>query len=116
MSRRVEFLGNDMSKLNSHAHSFASFGELLRYLRQRARLTQDELGLAVGYSRAHLARLESNQRAPEVSAVQARFIEALHLEKESELAAQLVALATAAHAEVPVDLSQIGRASCRERV
>ena len=105
MSRRVEFLGNGMSKLNSHAHSFASFGELLRYLRQRARLTQDELGLAVGYSRAHLARLESNQRAPEVSAVQARFIEALHLEKEAEWAAQLVALATAAHAEVPVDLS-----------
>ena len=32
-----------------------TFGELLEYLRQRSRLTQEELGLAVGYSRARRA-------------------------------------------------------------
>jgi transcriptional regulator with XRE-family HTH domain len=42
--------------------SFTSFGELLRYLRRRARLTQDEFGLAVGYSLEHVARLENGQR------------------------------------------------------
>jgi hypothetical protein len=40
--------------------TIGTFGELLKHLRQRARLTQDEFGLAVGYSRAHVARLESN--------------------------------------------------------
>jgi hypothetical protein len=30
--------------------SFTTFGEMLRYLRRRAQLTQRELGLAVGYS------------------------------------------------------------------
>jgi predicted ATPase len=64
-------------------------------------LTQDELGIAVGYSRAHMARLESNQRAPDPSAVRARFPEALHLGGEPELAARLVALAIAAHAAPP---------------
>ena len=84
--------------------SFGNFGELLRYLRRRAHLTQDEFGLAVGYSRAHVARLESNQRAPDVAAVQARFIEMLDIDKEDALAALLVALATAAHAEAQADL------------
>ena len=31
-------------------------------------MTQDELGLAVSYSRAHIARLENNQRLPDPSA------------------------------------------------
>ncbi|MBI4671367.1 MAG: helix-turn-helix transcriptional regulator, partial [Chloroflexi bacterium] len=31
-----------------------TFGELLKYLRRRARLTQDELGRAVGYSREQI--------------------------------------------------------------
>lgn len=52
--------------------SFTTFGELLKHLRQHAQMTQDEFGLAVGYSRAHIARLESNQRTPDAGAVQAR--------------------------------------------
>ncbi len=80
---------------NLPAHTF---GELLHHLRQRSRLTQDELGLAVGYSRAHIARLENGQRAPEPSAVRARFFEPLDLKPDSPEAAQLVALAAAAHA------------------
>ncbi len=74
-----------------------TFGELLRHLRQRARLTQDELGLAVGYSRAHTARLENGQRMPDPSAVRARFFEPLGLGADSAEATQLVALAAAAH-------------------
>ena len=69
--------------------SFTTFGDLLKHLRLRARLTQDEFGLAVGYSRAHVARLEGNQRTPDVTAVKARFVEALHLQKEPALAARL---------------------------
>jgi predicted ATPase/DNA-binding XRE family transcriptional regulator len=76
----------------------ATFGDLLKRLRQRARLTQEELGLAVGYSRAHVARLESGQRTPDPSAVKARFLEALDLSGEPDLAERLVALAIAAHA------------------
>ena len=38
--------------------SVADFGGMLRVLRHRARLTQRELGLAVGYSEAQISRLE----------------------------------------------------------
>lgn len=79
--------------------AFATFGEMLRRLRQRAQLTQDELGLAVGYSRAHIARLESNQRLPDVGTVQARFFPPLDLKSDSREAALLVKLAQAAHAQ-----------------
>jgi predicted ATPase/DNA-binding XRE family transcriptional regulator len=77
--------------------AFATFGELLRYLRRRARLTQRELGIAVGYSEAHIARLESNQRTPNPDVVRAQFIEALGLKDEPELAERLLRLAEAAH-------------------
>jgi Helix-turn-helix domain len=36
------------------ASSFADFGTLLRALRRQARLTQRELGIAVGYSEAQI--------------------------------------------------------------
>lgn len=38
------------------AGSFSDFGTLLRVLRRRARLTQRELGLAVGYGALRVAR------------------------------------------------------------
>jgi predicted ATPase/DNA-binding XRE family transcriptional regulator len=75
---------------------FATFGEFLRHLRRRARLTQRELGAAVGYSEAHIARLESNQRMPDPTVVRAQFIQALRLQDEPETAAQLIRLAEAA--------------------
>ncbi len=34
--------------------SFATFGDLLKYLRRRERLTQLELSIAVGYSEAQI--------------------------------------------------------------
>jgi predicted ATPase/DNA-binding XRE family transcriptional regulator len=81
----------------SNARLIATFGDLLRHLRQGRGQTQEELGLAVGYSRAHVARLESGQRLPEVEVVRIRFTEALGLPAQSEMARRLIALAEAAH-------------------
>ena len=39
-----------------------TFGNLLRFLRKRAQLTQRELAIAVGYSEAHISRLEGEER------------------------------------------------------
>ena len=75
------------------ASDFGTFGELLRFLRQRARLTQRSLGIAVGYSEAYIARLEANQRNPNLDAVRLRFVEALQLDEASDWAERLVQLA-----------------------
>jgi DNA-binding XRE family transcriptional regulator len=40
--------------------SFATFGDMLKYLRRRARLTQHELAIAVGYGREQITTLENN--------------------------------------------------------
>jgi transcriptional regulator with XRE-family HTH domain len=45
-------------------HSFDHFGAMLRYLRRRARLSQRELAIAVGYSESHISRLEHTFRPP----------------------------------------------------
>jgi LuxR family transcriptional regulator, maltose regulon positive regulatory protein len=74
-------------------HSFATFGALLRYLRQRAHLSRVELARAAGYSESLIARLELDQRRPDVSAVHARFVPALDLEHEPAWVARLLALA-----------------------
>jgi predicted ATPase/tetratricopeptide (TPR) repeat protein len=78
---------------NPSPSSFVSFGELLKHLRHRARLTQTELGISVGYSPGHVARLEAGQRQPDVASVKAQFVAALGLESEPEWAARLVSLA-----------------------
>lgn len=75
---------------------FTTFGEYLRHLRRRARLTQRELGAAVGYSEAHIARLEGNQRMPDPAVVSAQFIEALGLKDDPEAAQRLIRLAESA--------------------
>jgi predicted ATPase/DNA-binding XRE family transcriptional regulator len=76
--------------------SFATFGALLRYLRRRARLQQRDLAIAVGYSEGQICRLEQNRRLPDLSTLAARFIPALDLDDQPELAAQLLELAAAA--------------------
>ncbi len=76
--------------------AFSTFGELLRYLRRRQRLTQIDLAIAVGYSTAQISRLEQNQRLPNPSTIHALFVPALGIEGEPELAARLVELARAA--------------------
>lgn len=82
------------------------FGALLKYLRRRARLTQIELGIAVGYTEAHISRLENDQRLPDLAAIAALFVPALDLQNEPELAARLVDLASAARGETKVETTQ----------
>jgi LuxR family transcriptional regulator, maltose regulon positive regulatory protein len=77
---------------------FDRFGPLLRYLRVRAHLSQRDLAIAVGYSEAHLSRLEQGQRRPDPDAVRAHFLPALDLEDEPAWAARLLALATGENA------------------
>src|SRR5262245_64485259 len=84
--------------------SFVTFGALLRYLRRRARLQQRDLAIAVGYSEGQICRLEQNQRLPDLPTLAARFVPALDLEDEPELAAQLLELAIAARNADPSTL------------
>ena len=80
---------------------FTTFGELLKHLRRQARLTQRDLALAVGYSEAHITRLENGQRLPDVTVVHSQFVTALGLDKDPQVASRLLALAAAAHTPVP---------------
>jgi DNA-binding XRE family transcriptional regulator len=75
---------------------FTDFGTLLRVLRHRARLTQRQLGIAVGYSEAQISRLEQGRRRPDPAVVAALFLPALRLGPEPELAARLHELALSA--------------------
>lgn len=73
--------------------SFATFGELLRYLRERLHLSQRELAGLVGYHYSYMSYLEKNMRVPDEASLLGRFIPALGLEDEPELAARLLELA-----------------------
>ncbi len=79
--------------------SFQSFGVLLHYLRRRARLTQRELAIAVGYSEAHVSRLESDQRLPDLTTLMALIVPALDLDEDPPAVARLLELAAAARGE-----------------
>jgi predicted ATPase len=79
--------------------SFHTFGDLLKYVRRRARLTQREVAIAVGYSEAQISRLEQNQRTPDLAALTALFIPALYLEDEPEIVARLMELGAQARGE-----------------
>src|ERR1700739_4295000 len=70
-----------------------TFGELLRYLRRRAGLTQTQLSIAVGYSDAQISRLEQNLRLPNLATVQARFLPVLRLKNETAASERLLQLA-----------------------
>jgi tetratricopeptide (TPR) repeat protein/transcriptional regulator with XRE-family HTH domain len=76
--------------------SYATFGEVLRYLRRRARLTQAQLGARVSYTESHICRLERNQRLPDEATLAALFVPALRLQSEPQLAARLLELAAEA--------------------
>jgi WD40 repeat protein/transcriptional regulator with XRE-family HTH domain len=79
--------------------SFQVFGDLLKYLRRREHLTQLELSIAVGYSETQIGKLEKNQRRPDLTALKALFIPALHFEDEPELIARFLELAKSARQE-----------------
>src|SRR5262245_10019406 len=76
--------------------SFATLGEMLRYLRRRARLTQRELSLVVGFSESQISRLEQNERTADALTLRAVFVPALGLEEQPDIIQRLLALAVAA--------------------
>lgn len=82
-----------------------TFGAALRFLRKRARLTQDELGRAVGYSREQIARLENGSRLPDLAVIAALFVPALLLEREGHLVEQFLALAGQTRADQQVTVT-----------
>jgi predicted ATPase/transcriptional regulator with XRE-family HTH domain/tetratricopeptide (TPR) repeat protein len=104
-SRIHQYTNNKQLLYNSYMaasvslSSFVAFGDLLRYLRRRARLTQLELSIAVGYSEGQISRLETNQRPPDLAAVLALFVPALDLEDEPDTVARLLELAAQARGE-----------------
>ena len=78
---------------SSMLEKFTTFGDLLRFLRRRAGITQMELAIAVGYSDTQISRLEHNQRPPDIPTVEARFVSALDLENEPQAVSRLLDLA-----------------------
>lgn len=72
---------------------FTTFGDLLKFLRIRAQLTQRDLSVSVGYSEAQISRQESNKRIPSEFALRALFVPALGLESEPEIVSRLLMLA-----------------------
>jgi len=88
-------LMSDHKPSTSHLH-IETFGNLLKHLRKRARLTQRELAIAVGYSEAHISRLERGERLPDLSTLAASFVPALELQEEPETIARFLELAAIA--------------------
>src|SRR5215207_138097 len=78
---------------SSTLEKFITFGDLLRFLRRRAGITQMELAMAVGYSNTQISRLEQNERLPDIPTIEARFVSALGLEDEPKAVARLLDLA-----------------------
>lgn len=84
-----------MSTADGSADAIDTFGSFLRYLRRRARLTQSRLAAAVGYSEAHVCRLERGRRPPDLNALRALFLPALGLQQQHHLVDRLLELAAA---------------------
>jgi predicted ATPase len=71
---------------------FKTFGELLRFARKRAHLTQHELGSQIGYHHSYISYLEKNLRLPDKAILLGRIVPALGLENDAELVERLLAL------------------------
>jgi transcriptional regulator with XRE-family HTH domain len=81
---------------------FASFGSFLQFLRRRVRKSLRDLALAVGYSEAHISRIERGERQPPDRAMLLTwFVPALELEQAPELTARLLELAERARQTAP---------------
>ena len=81
------------------------FGAALRFLRKRARLTQEELGRAVGYSREQIARLENGSRLPDLAVIAALFVPMLLGDRERALVEQFLALAGQTRRDMQVTIT-----------
>lgn len=83
---------------------FTTFGDLLKYLRRRAGLTQLELSIAVGYSDTQISRFEQNRRWPDLATIEARFVPALHLEHDPDVVARLLELIALPETQSPPEI------------
>ena len=70
-------------------HLTQTFGGLLKQLRKRGGMTQQDLAAATGYSRSLIGALERNDRLPDVAVVTQNFLPALGLQDEPRQASQL---------------------------
>src|SRR5712675_1183358 len=93
LATREELGKMDVAIPSEILDNLTTFGELLRYLRRRAGLTQTQLSIAVGYSGAQISRLEQNLRLPNLATVQARFLPVLLLKNEPAARELLLQLA-----------------------
>lgn len=73
--------------------SFETLGVLLRYLRERAHLSQRELASKVDYHYSYISRLEKNAHTPDLATLTARFVPALGLQNQPEWIARITELA-----------------------
>lgn len=81
--------------LTSHPitpESFLTFGDLLRYLREHARLSQRELAALVNYHFSYISYLEKNTRSLDEASLLGRFVPALGLENKPEWVSRLLEL------------------------
>src|SRR5262245_1779231 len=78
---------------NITPEQFNNFGELLRFLRERAELSQREFALQVGYHYSYMSRIEKNERMPDSATLMARFVPALELADEPQWTERLLKLA-----------------------
>ena len=76
--------------------SVSSFGQLLRQLRKRAGMNQEDLATAVNYSISYISSLERGTRLPQIEIISQKFIPVLELREEQRLAAKLIELAAEA--------------------
>lgn len=88
-----------IANLDVALERFTTFGDLLKFLRRRAGLTQRELSIAVGYSDAQISRLEQNERLPDLATISARFLPVLMLEDQPAVTDRLLELASAVRRE-----------------
>lgn len=71
---------------------FATFGDLLHYLRERVHLTQRELAALVGYHHSYVGYLEKNLRKVDKATLLGRFVPALGLDDKPEWVDRLIEL------------------------
>jgi ATP/maltotriose-dependent transcriptional regulator MalT/DNA-binding XRE family transcriptional regulator len=79
--------------LHNETELVETFGSYLRFLRRRARLTQTELSIAVGYSPGQISMLENGQRSPDPTTVAALFVTALGIDHDLPSQTRLINLA-----------------------
>ncbi|MBV6450033.1 MAG: hypothetical protein MHPDNHAH_00753 [Anaerolineales bacterium] len=82
--------------------ALSTFGDLLRYARERAHLTQRELAAQVGYHYSYISYLEKNLRAPEQVVFLGRFVPALGLEDEPKIVEHMLHLLAEKQKKSPI--------------